>query len=176
MSGVATFILLAGLWVILSGKLDLFHLSLGALSCLLVTLCSSRLLFQAHRKKLGERLGEGWRFIGFAGWLLYQIVMANFHVIGLALSRHRMARELDPHIFQFKTILCSDFARFVLANSITLTPGTVTIRIEGDTFYVHAISRAAAGDLPEDHPVSEMEQRIASLLERDNQCFLAKQG
>ena len=54
---------------------------------------------------------------------------------------------MAPQIVCFKTVLRTDFARFVLANSITLTPGTVTVRIQDDTFYVHAITVHAAGDL-----------------------------
>jgi multicomponent Na+:H+ antiporter subunit E len=176
LSGVVTFILLAVLWVIFSGKLDLFHLSLGAVSCLLVTLCSGRLLFQERGKSFATRLGEIWRFTGFAFWLLLQIVLANFHVISLALSRRRMEQEFDPYIFSFTTVLRSDFAKFVLANSITLTPGTVTIRIEGDTFWVHAISRKAAGDLSGSESVGEMERRIACVFAQDNMCFLAERG
>jgi multicomponent Na+:H+ antiporter subunit E len=49
-----------------------------------------------------------------------------------------------------------------LANSITLTPGTITIRIEDDIFYVHAINRKAAEGLP-----GEMEDRLARVFERE---------
>jgi multicomponent Na+:H+ antiporter subunit E len=71
---------------------------------------------------------------------------------------------LSPHIFTFKTILTTDFARFVLANSITLTPGTVTIRVHKDIFYVHAITEQAAGDLASGG-ISEMERRVADVFE-----------
>ncbi len=75
-----------------------------------------------------------------------------------------MQRSLDPHIFTFTTSLKSEFAKFVLANSITLTPGTVTIRVHDDIFYIHAISREAAGDLNEE-TMSEMEKRVAWVFE-----------
>ncbi len=172
MFATATFILLYALWLLLSGKFDLFHLSLGALSCALVARLSADLLFLDKDKGLGKRLIEAGRFFSYFTWLLWQIVIANFHVIGLALSGRRMRSELAPHIFSFKTILRDDFSRFVLANSITLTPGTVTIRIHGDTIFVHAISKEAAGELADHESISEMERRVAMVFERENFCYL----
>lgn len=160
-----TFILLFGAWVILSGRFDLFHLSLGGISSLLVALLSADLLFQDRQKGFSARAGEALRLFRYILWLLYQIVLANLHVLALAVSPKHMRQELDPHIFTFKTILKGEFARFVLANSITLTPGTVTIRVHEGTFYVHAISRKAAGDFIEAEAGSEMERRIAWIFE-----------
>ena len=73
-----------------------------------------------------------------------------------------MQYKIDPTIVTFKTTLKSTLAKVALANSITLTPGTITIRIEGQVFYVHAISRKAAAGLP-----GEMEERLAKVFERD---------
>ncbi len=165
MFSIATFIILFGSWIILSGKFDLFHLALGLISCLIVAVISSDLLFNDRRKGFVERITESFRFFCYCFWLLYQILLANLHVIGIAISPTRMEKSLDPHIFTFTTSLKTDFAKFVLANSITLTPGTVTIRIDGSTFYVHAISHAAAGDLIGDDSMSEMERRIAHVFE-----------
>ena len=53
-------------------------------------------------------------------------------------------REVDPCVIRFDPEPESDFGRVTLANSITLTPGTVTVVIEDGTFVVHAISREAA--------------------------------
>ena len=153
-----------GSWILFSGKFDLFHLSLGIFSCLIVTAISSDLLFKEHQKKFGSRIGELFRFISYCGWLLYQIFLANLHVVGLAVSPRKMEQSLDPYIFTFTTSLQTEFAKFVLANSITLTPGTVTIRVQKNTFIVHAISRKAAGDLPEDE-MSQMEKRVACVFE-----------
>jgi multicomponent Na+:H+ antiporter subunit E len=160
-----TFILAFATWILMSGKFDLFHLALGVISCVIVALSTSGLLFADRHKRITRRLAEALRFISYCIWLMYQIVLANFHVIGLAISPRRMERDLDPNIFNFKTRLESDFARFILANSITLTPGTVTIRIEGDVFYVHAISRHAMGDFTQSETMSEMERRVAWVFE-----------
>lgn len=162
---LCTFLLSLLFWVVLSGKFDLFHLALGVVSCLIVSVVSADILFQKKTRSFSVRLAEGLRFIPYCGWLMGQIIMANFHVIGLAISARVMKRDLDPHTFTFKTRLRSDFARFVLANSITLTPGTVTIRIHNDIFLVHAISRQAAGDFTVSETMSEMERRVARVFE-----------
>lgn len=159
------FTVMFGFWVLLSGKLDAFHLALGALSCGIVTFVSSDLLFEDAAKGLRTRAGEALRFVPYTAWLLWQVVVANFHVIALAVSPRPARETLEPHIFTFRTRLRSDFARYVLANSITLTPGTVTIRIVGDLFHVHAITRQAAGDLADDEAVSAMERRVARVFE-----------
>jgi multicomponent Na+:H+ antiporter subunit E len=70
---------------------------------------------------------------------------------------------IDPRVVTFKTMLKSDVARTALANSITLTPGTVTIDIVDDVFYVHAIAKEPADDLLE----GAMERRIAHIFMED---------
>lgn len=165
MRRAVAFAVMFGFWVLLSGKLDSFHLGLGVLSCLIVTALASDLLFQDPAKGLGARAAEAARFAAYAAWLLRQIVVANFQVIGLAVSPRPVERTLEPHVFTFRTRLTSDFARFVLANSITLTPGTVTIRVTGDLFHVHAITPQIAGDLAEADAMSEMERRVAWAFE-----------
>lgn len=165
MQRAVAFVVMFSFWLMLSGQFDVFHLALGVVSCLIVAVISSDLLFQDARKDLVSRVREALRFIPYTAWLLWQIVVANFQVIGLAVSPRPVRRTLEPHIFTFRTRLTSDFARFVLANSITLTPGTVTIRITGDIFHVHAITRQSAGDLPEGEAASEMERRVAWAFE-----------
>jgi multicomponent Na+:H+ antiporter subunit E len=56
---------------------------------------------------------------------------------------------IDPHIITFKTHLTSDIAITTLANSITLTPGTITVTATSDgAFKVHSIDRQSAEGLP----------------------------
>ena len=164
MTRVLMFLLMMLLWVLMSGKFDLFHLTLGGISSAIVAWTSTDLLFQDKSKSLGARLVEAWRFLLYAVWLVWEIMRANFHVIYLSFSPKPIREILSPHIFNFKTTLKTDFARFVLANSITLTPGTVTIRVHKDVFYVHAITVKAAGDLASS-AISEMERRVAWVFE-----------
>jgi multicomponent Na+:H+ antiporter subunit E len=154
-----TFLIMFGFWILLSGKFDLFHLTLGVLSSALVSFLSADLFMYGPRSS--NRLAIGFRFLLYIPWLLYQIVLSTLHVTFLALHP-KMKDLIDPTIVTFKTKLKTDIAKVALANSITLTPGTITIRIEDQVFYVHAISRKAAAGLP-----GEMEERLAKVFEKD---------
>ena len=149
-----TFIIMFVLWVVLSGRFDAFHLSLGIISCLIVAYFSSDLLFKSPNVKMLPGL---WiRFALYVPWLLYQIFLANLHLLYLAFHP-RMMDLIDPKIIKFRSKLKSDLALVTFANSITLTPGTITVylSIDGD-FKVHAIDKASGDPLPGD-----MEARIA---------------
>jgi len=156
---ILTFCLLFLLWLVLSGLFDPFHLSLGVISCALVTWMSSDFLFQNRSLGFGTRLRQLIKIPGYAGWLLYEIFVANLYVFRLALRPAGLG-DARPQVVRFKTHLKTDFAKWVFANSITLTPGTVTIRIEDDEFYVHAISDYTAKGLE-----GAMEKRIAAVWE-----------
>ena len=127
---------------------------------MIVTWLSQDLLFEDRKKDLGQRLGEAGRFISYLFWLLWQIVLANVHVFKLAMTDAGQD-EMSPRVVKLKTKLKSDFAKFVYANSITLTPGTITIQIKGSEYLVHAISAAVAKDLKS----GEMERRVAAVFE-----------
>jgi multicomponent Na+:H+ antiporter subunit E len=151
-----TFLIMLGFWLLLSGKFDLFHLSLGVLSAALVSRFSAHLLFRDRARR--GRLAEAGRFLLYLPWLLKEIVKSTLQVTRLALQPTPL-RRLDPRLVSFKTRLRSPAARVTLANSITLTPGTVTIRVEDDLFLVHALTAAQAAGLP-----GEMETRIAGIF------------
>jgi len=149
---LATFSILFVLWLIMSGHFDLFHISLGVICSALVAYLSHDLLFQDFH--CGRSAGVALRFMGYIPWLLYQIVLANIHVAKMALHP-RM--PIDPAIIQFETRLTSDLALSTLANSITLTPGTITVDIRDGKYFVHALTRVVADDLLS----GEMENRVA---------------
>ena len=156
-SFILTFVILAGFWLIFSGKFDLFHLSLGFVACVLVAAVSSDLLFPAGISK--GFLGSAIRFAGYIPWLLYQVFLANLHVLYLAFHP-RMKSLIDPQIIEFDSRLTSDIARTTFANSITLTPGTITVSVSVmGLFTVHCIDAPSAEPLP-----GEMERRIANVF------------
>jgi multicomponent Na+:H+ antiporter subunit E len=156
---VLIFLLLMSTWVAFSGQFDAMHLTLGVLSSAFVTIISSDLLFANRRSSMGTRIAEGIKLTLYLLWLLWEVVVANVHLLRLSLLPGAM-REVEPCIVKFRTALKSDFARFLLANSITLTPGTVTVKIIGDEFYIHAISRKSSEGLD-----GRMEQFIAWIFE-----------
>jgi multicomponent Na+:H+ antiporter subunit E len=143
---LVTFIIMFGVWVLLSGKFDAFHLSLGLISCAIVSYLSSDLLFPSPRIK--GLLAQWARFARYIPWLMKEIIKANLHLTYLVFHP-RMMELIDPKIIKFRSKLESDLALVTFANSITLTPGTITVdvSIEGD-FKVHAIDKASGDPLP----------------------------
>jgi len=77
-----------------------------------------------------------------------------------SLPREPPCLEIRPRIVHFRTNLNSDLARVMLANSITLTPGTITVDIDDREFYVHALSDKVAKDLL----TGEMERRVSHVF------------
>ncbi len=157
MSKVSTFLIMLTFWVLLSGMFDAFHLTLGVISCLLVAHFSHDLLFY------GEKQGT-WPhgLIGlclYLPWLLWEIFLANLQVAYIVLHP-RMLDLIDPHLFRFTTTLKRPISKVTLAQSITLTPGTITVNIHDDEFTVYALTRSAAKGLP-----GSMERRVAAALE-----------
>ena len=153
---IATFVIMLGFWVIMSGMFDAFHFSLGILCCLLISYFSSDLLFPEQGKPwVRELVG----MILYFPWLVWQILIANVQVAYIILHP-RMLEKIDPHLFRFKTKLTRPLSKVAMAQSITLTPGTITVNIHEDEFTVYALTREAAESLP-----GEMEERVARALE-----------
>ena len=107
--------------------------------------------------RVGDIRTVTWRFIVYIPWLIKQIFLANIHVASLVLHPKM---PIEPQILTFKTKLESDISSVTLANSITLTPGTITIDIKDGVFYVHALSKKVADDLN----AGEMEDRVAHIF------------
>ena len=152
-----TFLVMFTIWIVFSGKFDGFHLILGVISCAIVALLSADLLFLSS---INRGLPVLWlRFIGYLPWLLYQIFRANLHVMYLVFHP-RMMELIDPQIIEFNSELTSDVARTTFANSITLTPGTITVNVTAlGKFSVHCIDTESGLPLP-----GEMEARIAKVF------------
>ncbi len=154
---LAVFLILFAFWLLLSGHYDLFHLSLGLICSLLVTFVSHDLLIENISGS--KRIRKTRRFLSYVPWLIYQIVLANLHVAYLILN----PKAIDPRIVRFKTRLKSQFSMVTLGNSITLTPGTITMDIIDGEFHVHALSKKVADDLLS----GEMERRVAHVYLED---------
>ncbi len=126
-------VVLSGLWLGLSGHYQPLIMWLGGLSVLLSA-------FLAVRLETLDR--ESAPFFGLPGiltywvWLMIEIVKANWIVIKACL---RAELDINPALVKVKTSCESDLARTTFANSITLTPGTVSVTLEGDKILVHAL-------------------------------------
>jgi len=151
---IITFFILLCLWLILSGQYDLFHMTLGVISCLIVTVFSGDLLFA--ESSTPKVIHNSFRVLAYIPWLLWQIFMANVHVLYLTFHP-RMMDLIDPRMIRFQSRLKGDLSLVTFANSITLTPGTITVYVSIDgTFTVHALDKQSREGLP-----GEMERRIA---------------
>lgn len=132
-------VVLAALWLGVSGVYKVHILSLGVASVLLVVWLSARMevVGTEHNPAL-----YSWRLPVYWGWLVWQIVTANIHVARLVFQ----PRRISPRVIRTPVPHKTPVAKVTYANSITLTPGTVTLRLEDDFVEVHALDeRSASG-------------------------------
>jgi len=156
-SSALTFLICFATWIVLSGRFDLFHIGLGVISCGIVAFLSDTILIstRGHAQLPRQWLG----FILYIPWLLYQVLIANLHVMYLVLHP-RMMDLIDPKIIHFKSRLKKPMSLFIFANSITLTPGTITVYVSiAGKYTVHVIDKQSGTSLP-----GEMEERVARLM------------
>ena len=154
---VLSFFILFALWVVLSGRFDGFHICMGLLSSALVAAISGDLMFSSP----GPRgiFGLWMRLAGYIPWLVCQIMLANLHVLYLTFHP-RMMDLIDPQIIEFDSRLNGDYARMLFANSITLTPGTITVDVTAlGRFSVHCINERSATSLP-----GKMEDKLVGVF------------
>ena len=151
---VLTALIMFAFWIFLSGKFSFILLLSGVISSLLVSYMSNDLLIGNGDIKLG--FIRTIRFIRFLPWLLWQIVLAN---IDLAIRTLHPKMPINPMLINFKNNLKTDLGMVILANSITLTPGTVTIDVNENEFLVHVISEKAAQSLIS----GEMQARVKKI-------------
>ena len=137
-------------WILLNGRLTL---DAGMLQIVVTGLVVSFSVTLFARKALGftktaeKRLfGRIFALIGYVLVLIWEILKANFAMIRVILTGKK---RISPVIVRVKIPLKTNFCRVILANSITLTPGTITAELEGDWVTVHCIDRAFAEGLEE---------------------------
>ena len=130
---------LSTFWLLLSGYFtSILLLSLGAVSVAVTVYLTLRM--DRHD---GERvaLRIDLAIVRYWIWLLLEIVKSNVDVAKIILSPKM---SLSARMVRVKATQTSDVGLVIYANSITLTPGTVTVDIRGDEFLVHAITQEAA--------------------------------
>ena len=151
-------LLLALIWMVFSGKTDAFHLALGGLSVALV------LAFDSAVRRLSPTRGgpasrESFsilRFALYAPWLFWQIVQSAVYVMRLTLVGED---RIDPRIVRFRSDQPNEVATVTLGNSITLTPGTLTLDIHDDEYVIHALDARSADGLLN----GDMQRRVAEI-------------
>lgn len=159
-SFIFTFLAMYIFWLLNSGMLEVFYLSLGALCSLIVALVFHN--YFALTKDMRSTIRTLVRLVEYLPWLIWQITLSNWDVIKRVLDPKM---PIDPCIISFQSTLKKDLSITTLANSITLTPGTITIDAEPDgTFYVHSIAKEPAESLLSPQPC-EMAVRSGYIFE-----------
>lgn len=129
---VLTAIYLFAGWMLFTWSIDIFSLIMGGLFSFLTAILTFRLFideYEADRRALLPRLPS---LILYLLLLIFRMYVSSFKVLyNVLLGR------INPGIVHFRTRLKSDLARVILTNSITLTPGTITLDLNDDHLVVH---------------------------------------
>lgn len=145
---------LLAFWGILSGKFDAFHLSIGVACVALVMWLDYRL---APLGSEDASRVHPLRFVLYYFWLMSAMVISAVYVARAILWPKKY---VDPRLVCFRSEQPGVIASVVLANSITLTPGTLTVDLEGNRYLVHALTPRTASELLS----GSMQARVARLF------------
>lgn len=146
-------LVLSGTWLLLSGHLDALLLTLGAFSCGLVLALSRRMAVidrETQPLHLFGVLPRYWL------WLLGQILRANLDVVRRILSPRP---DITPTMVRIAVDEETELCQTIFANSITLTPGTVSVSLQGGTVEVHGLTREGVKTLAG----GEMQRRVVAM-------------
>ncbi len=142
-----------GLWLLMSGHYTDLPLSLGAASVVGVVLL-------VRRMRLPDREGAPFHIVlglfRYLPWLVREVFRSNVAVARVILSP---SLPIHPQVVDFHGHQKTDLGRFIYANSITLTPGTITVRLDRDGFRIHALTKEALDGTEE----GEMDRRVCRL-------------
>jgi len=139
---IVQFIIYLLMWIFLTIPFKVEDLLAGVVVALVVTILTRKLFPDDFIKLL--RPVRFLLAILYIPYLVYYIIIANLDVAYRVLNPYL---PIKPGIVKIKTSLKNEFAKTILANSITLTPGTLTVEVDGDNFYVHWIN--ISSDNPE---------------------------
>ena len=140
-------------WLLLSGHYSFLLLALGAMSVIMV-------IYLLHRMDKVDRepitLRPGLRFFYYIGWLLWKVVLSN---IDVARRIWDPSLPIQPIWEKLETKVNKPLEKMLYANSITLTPGTLTTDVEDDYFMIHSLTPEGIDDLRQ----GEMQRRIMNI-------------
>ena len=144
---------LFGLWFLLSGSFAALLLVFGVASAVFVVAIALRMHIvdqETHPIHLHSKIIFYWI------WLTWQIIRANIDVARRVLDPRL---PISPNLLRVKVSQKTDLGLVSYANSITLTPGTVSVGVEEDSIIVHALTQEAAEELA----AGEMDRRVTRI-------------
>lgn len=134
-------IVLVGFWLVLSGHYTAITLVAGTISILGVVAL-------AHRMNLVDDEGHpvhlALRAVTYLPWLVLEIAKASWQITKIILHPRL---PISPTLIRVRAGQKTSVGRTVYANSITLTPGTISAEVSGDEFLIHAVTQEGADDL-----------------------------
>lgn len=134
------FLLFFFIWIIFNGRItgEIIAFGLVIAAAVFAFICKF-MDYSLEKEKVFCR--KSLWFVGYLILLIEEIVKANVTVMRMVVSGNQ---DLQPVIVTFHTSLKTEVARVILANSITLTPGTITVSLEGDELTVHCLDESLA--------------------------------
>ena len=141
---------LYGFWLVLSGHYTPLLLGLGVVSVALVVYLAARMDVVDEE---GIPLQLGGRFWLYVPWLMKEIFVSNVRVAKIILTP---SLPISPVLVRYRSSQKTDLGKAIYANSITLTPGTITTRVEGQDLEVHSLTWMDIDGREED----EMDRRV----------------
>jgi len=138
------------IWLLLSESFDLVHMGMGILAAFGVA------WFNTDRSASGFVIPR-LRIVFYFPWLVGRIIQSGFHLSVLILHP---ALPIDPKLIRHRTKLQTEAGIVLLGNSITLTPGTITVEVDSQDLLVHAMDDKSADDVTS----FRIEQKIAGLF------------
>jgi len=141
--GTIMYLLFFLAWIIFNGNITLEIVIFGVAVSTAMFAFMCKFMDYSFKKELNVYKKSGY-FFAYVVLLFCEIVKANIAIIPRILT---VEEEMEPVIVKFRTSLKSDFTRMLLANSITLTPGTITVALDGDEYTIHCLDTSLAEGL-----------------------------
>lgn len=149
---LSVIVTLFAFWLVMSGYFTPFLLTMGVLSAVAITAFAHRMDVLDHE---GHPIHLSASAFTYWPWLVKEIVKSAWDVSKIILDPKL---PISPTLVRVKTSQKSQVGQVVYANSITLTPGTISVVVEGDEILVHALTRAGAESLVE----GDMDRRVTA--------------
>ena len=145
------------LWIIFNGRITLEIVLIGLFLCsLLFAFCCKFMGYSIKRDiRLLKRVPLAFQYCLI---LIIEILKANRQVLYFITTPRY---QVEPQLIHFRSNLKTQMGRVILANSITLTPGTITVRLEGNEFYVHCLDKDFADGIEDSIFVELLEKMEA---------------
>lgn len=140
-------VLLFVFWIIIASTLNPIELIVGFFASLLIVLYSHQMVFtEDDANKIKPNMLKALFILAIT--LIYEIVVANFHVAKIVLSKKM---PINPGFVKIKQPLKKDLNQALFGNAITLTPGTLTVDMGDDEIIVHGLKVEYAQNIEKSH-------------------------